>query len=170
MNPYCSPRYGFIRIGGGAGNSWSDSEVLKEEGSFEIELSAQNAGLFNINPGAWNVKQLRLTYPTTDGDVGIAKHAVQPTQLFCASRVKIRVKFTGSKEKAFDKTVEDVKAGKVGISILGFTIGAGAGGSVEETTHKSDLVKEDGWYKMEPTLVAGGCSLLSVIGNRLDKQ
>lgn len=47
--------YGFIRIGGGASRDWSDSEVTKESGTFEIELSAQRANLFNVSPGAWYV-------------------------------------------------------------------------------------------------------------------
>lgn len=73
-------------------------------------------------------------------------------------------------EKAFDKTVQDVKSGNAGVSILGFKIGAGGGRTDKETTHTSNLVKEDGWYKIEPTLVNGGCSLLAVIGSNFDKQ
>jgi len=71
-------------------------------------------------------------------------------------------------ETAFDNTVKSTKEGGGGISILGFTVNAGGGQSEEENTHKSDLVKKDGWYEIKPTLVAGGCSLLAVIGARFD--
>jgi hypothetical protein len=45
--------FGWLRIGGGASKDWSDSKVTTEAGSFEIELRAQRAGLFNVAPGAW---------------------------------------------------------------------------------------------------------------------
>ena len=117
-----------------------------------------------------NVQRFRLAYPTTDGDVGLARNAVQPTQLFCASGVKLRVKFTGSKETAFDNAVKDVKEGKKEISILGFVVSLSDGRSENETTHTSDLVKKDGWYEIKPTLVAGGCSMLAVIGSKFDSS
>ena len=47
--------FGFIRIGTGPNSDWSDSKVTDESGSFEIELSAQRAGLFNISTGLWYV-------------------------------------------------------------------------------------------------------------------
>lgn len=45
--------FGWIRIGGGGSKDWKDSKVVDETGSFEIQLSAQRCGLFNIYPGAW---------------------------------------------------------------------------------------------------------------------
>jgi hypothetical protein len=45
--------FGWLRIGGGGGKDWSDSNVTKESGSFEIQLSAKRGGLFNITPGLW---------------------------------------------------------------------------------------------------------------------
>ncbi|KAF9770485.1 hypothetical protein IL306_011976 [Fusarium sp. DS 682] len=160
--------YWFIRLGVGAGKDWEEPDVTKEVRL--LRDSAQRSASWSLQCQSRNVKSFRLAYPNIDGDVGIAKNAVQPTQLFCASRVKIKVKFTGEMEKEFEKNVTDAKAGKVGISILGFRIGAGGGTTEKETTHTSNLVKEDGWYKMEPTLVNGGCSMLAVIGSRLDKH
>ncbi|KAG5656862.1 hypothetical protein KAF25_011031 [Fusarium avenaceum] len=162
--------WGFLRFRIGGSKEWKESEITKKSGSFEIQLSAQRAALVDVRPGAWNVERFRQTYPGVDKDIGMAKNAVQPTQLFLASRVKIRVKFTGEMEKEFDKLAKDAKDGKLGISLLGFSIGPSGGTTDEETSHTSSLVKEDGWYKMEPTLVIGGCSMLGVIGNKLDVE
>jgi hypothetical protein len=96
--------------------------------------------------------------------------AVQPTQLFCASHVKLKVKFTGNMETAFDKVVHDTKGGGGGFSIFGFTVHGAGDTDEKETTHTSDLVKKDGWYEISPTLVAGGCSMLAVIGTKFDPK
>ncbi|KAJ8131565.1 hypothetical protein O1611_g2060 [Lasiodiplodia mahajangana] len=161
-------KLGWIQIGGGASKDWKESNVVNESGSYEIQLSAQRAGLFNVYPGAWNVQQFNKIYPDTIGDIPLAKDAVQPTQLLCASRVKLRVRFTGAKETAFDNLVKEVKGGSGGFSILGFSVGASAGRTEEEQSHESNLVKKDGWYEINPTLVDGGCSMLAVIGNKLN--
>ncbi|KAF4457206.1 hypothetical protein F53441_770 [Fusarium austroafricanum] len=158
-------QFGFIRIGGGGSTDWKDSGITNTSGSFEIQLSAQRAGLFNVNPGSWNVEQLKQTYPNTSG-VSVIENAVQPTQLFCASRVTLKIKFTGSMANTFDKLATDVKQGSGGLSILGFTIGGSGGESETDTTHTSTLEQQDGWYVLEPTLIGGACSMLAVIGNK----
>lgn len=54
---------GWLRIGGSAGKDWSDSKVTNESGSFEIQLSAKRAGLFNVTPGTWyDLWKLPLSY------------------------------------------------------------------------------------------------------------
>lgn len=116
-----------------------------------------------------NVKQFQVTYPDIEGDVGMAKNAIQPIYLFCASRAKLRVSCTGSKEGVFDSAVEDAKAGNKEISILGFTFGRTASTTGNDVTHASDLVKRHGWYEIEPTLVAGSCVVLAVLGSKLDR-
>jgi hypothetical protein len=91
------------------------------------------------NPAGRNVESFRLTYPETIGDVGTAKDTIQPTQLFCASSVKIKVRFSGSMETAFDNTVKSTKEGGGGISILGFTVNAGSGQSEKKKTRISRI-------------------------------
>lgn len=147
---------------------WSDSSATRKESNSRVSISCKDKFVVDVTPGnRWDVPGFRTLFPyTRQGTPEAIKNLVRPTQLLCAVGLKYTIQIDDSLKSSFDTEFNKAKSTNGQLSVFGINMDANyAPERSSENTHKASWNSQTGVLSVEPTNVAGCCTLLAVIGD-----